>query len=182
VSRGWYRLLYVVPFALFLGLALFVLYDRIGGNKDPRRVDSPLIDKPAPDFSLPALRPGDAGVSRADLLGKVRLVNFFASWCIPCRAEHPILEALHRGGIEIVGIAYKDKPEASLAWLDQFGDPYTRTAADQDGRVAIDWGVYGVPETYLVDAAGVIRFKQVGPLSPGDVETKLMPALKSIAR
>jgi cytochrome c biogenesis protein CcmG/thiol:disulfide interchange protein DsbE len=182
LSRGWYRLLYLVPFAAFIGLALFVLYHRIGARSDPSLVPSQLADKKAPAFTVPALRDGEPEIASAAFAGKPVVINFFASWCIPCRAEHPMLEALHRDGADIVGIAYKDKPEATLKFLDQLGDPYTRIGADRDGRLGIDWGITGVPETYVLDAAGTVRFWQRAPLSDSDVTARIEPLLKALAK
>lgn len=182
MSRGWYRLLYLGPFLAFLGLALFVLYHRIGARSDPSLVPSQLADKQAPAFSLPPLRAGQKPVSTADLAGRPVVINFFASWCIPCRAEHPMLEALHRDGAEIVGVAYKDKTDATLKFLDQLGDPYTRIATDLDGRVGIDWGITGVPETYVLDKNGTVRFWERAPLSESDVSERIEPLLKELAQ
>jgi cytochrome c biogenesis protein CcmG, thiol:disulfide interchange protein DsbE len=181
MSRGWYRLLYLVPFVAFLGLALFVLYHRIGTRSDPSLVPSQLADKKAPGFDLPALRPGEGKVASADFAGRPVVINFFASWCIPCRSEHPVLEALHRDGVEVIGVAYKDKPEATRQFLDQFGDPFKRIAADQDGRVGIDWGITGVPETYVLDKAGIVRFWQRAPLSEADAK-KIEPLMQALAK
>jgi DsbE subfamily thiol:disulfide oxidoreductase len=182
MSRGWYRLLYLAPFVAFLGLALFVLYHRIDTRSDPSLISSQLADKPAPAFTLPPLRAGEPDVASADLAGRPVVINFFASWCIPCRAEHPVLEALQRDGIEVIGIAYKDKPEATLKFLDQLGDPYKRIGADRDGRVGIDWGVTGVPETYVLDKSGTVRFWQRAPLSEADAEGRLKPLLQALAK
>jgi len=181
MSRGWYRLLYLVPFVAFLGLALFILYHRIGTRADPSLVPSQLADKPAPAFTLPPLRDGQGQVASKDFAGRPVVINFFASWCIPCRAEHPVLEALHRDGIEVIGIAYKDKPEATLKFLDQLGDPYRRIATDQDGRTGIDWGITGVPETYVLDKAGVVRFWQRAPLSDADA-ARIAPLMQALAK
>jgi cytochrome c biogenesis protein CcmG/thiol:disulfide interchange protein DsbE len=182
MSRGWYRLLYLAPFVAFLGLALFILYHRIGARSDPSLVPSQLADKQAPSFTLPSLRSGETDLASADLKGRPVVINFFASWCIPCRAEHPMLEALHRDGVEIVGIAYKDKPDATRKFLDQLGDPYAHIGTDQDGRVGIDWGVTGVPETYVLDKSGTVRFWQRAPLSEADVDTRLKPLLQALAK
>ena len=174
------RLLFLVPVLLFGVQVAFFLK---GLGMDPAKVPSPLVDKPAPEFSLPPVSAAKPGLARADMLGKVTVLNFFASWCVPCRAEHPLLMELARTrpDIQIVAINYKDKPEDALAWLAALGDPYKRIAADREGRVSIDWGVYGVPESYVIDAQGNIRHKQVGPFTQGDM-AKLMPLLTELSR
>jgi len=168
MSFRWSRLLYLVPFAAFLALAVFVLYHSIGTRCDPSLVPSQLADIRAPGFDLPGLRPGEGKVATEEFAGRPVVINFFASWCIPCRAEHPILEALHREGVELIGVAYKDKPQATLKFLDQLGDPYEQIGTDQNGRVGIDWGITGVPETYVLDKDGIVRFWQRAPLSEAD--------------
>ncbi|MEO5373739.1 MAG: DsbE family thiol:disulfide interchange protein [Alphaproteobacteria bacterium] len=171
---------YVLPLALFLVLVGFFLR---GLGIDPARVPSPLIGKPAPEFALPALDSRTVGVTTEALKGRPSLINFFASWCVPCRLEHPLLMAVAaRRDIAIIGIAYKDKPEDARRWVETYGDPYERIAADADGRAAIDWGVYGVPESYVVDRGGIIRYKQIGPLSQRDMEETVLPLLKELSR
>ena len=174
--RGW---IFGLPIVVFVVLAVG-FYRGLG--IDSMVLPSPLIDQPAPRFELPPL-PGEAqGFSSADLEGHISLVNAFASWCVPCRSEHPVLNALARAKrIAIYGIDYKDKTEAALAWLGELGNPYTRVGAD-DGRVGIDWGVYGVPETFLVDRSGRIRYKHVGPLSQRDVERDILPLVARLER
>src|SRR5262249_20881149 len=173
--KGWPRLLLFGPAVLFLGLvAAFAL----GLGRDPKLVPSPLIGKPAPDFALPAVKGRSLGLAASDLTGRVSLVNVFASSCLPCRDEHPLLMRLKADGtVPILGLDYKDKPDDAARWLDGMGDPYTRTGADIDGRVAIDWGVYGVPETFVVDARGRIAFKQIGPLRPADLDRTILPLI-----
>ena len=175
------RVAFLIPIVLFAVLIAFFLK---GLGMDPARVPSPLVNKPAPDFALPAVSPAKPGLAKADLLGKVTVLNFFASWCVPCRAEHPLLMevARSRPDVDVVAINYKDKPEDALAWLRALGDPYRRIAADRDGRVSIDWGVYGVPESYVIDAAGNIRHKQVGPFTEADVTKTLLPLLTELTR
>lgn len=148
-------------------------------NRDPNLVRSVLIDKPAPQFTLEAVPGlGVPGFDTTTLKGQVSVVNVFASWCIPCRDEHPLLMALKEmGDIHLLGINQADAPENARAFLDELGNPYEAVGADRDRRVSIDWGVYGVPETFVVDANGVITFKHVGPLTPQTVESELMPAL-----
>lgn len=171
------RLIYILPLLLF---ALLAIYFAIGLRHDPSLLPSALLDKPAPEFDLPGL--GDkSGLAKSDLLGHVVLVNFFASWCAPCRVEHPLLMRLaEEGKITLYGIDYKDKPEDASRLLGQLGDPYRRIGVDREGRTAIDFGVYGVPETYVVDKAGRIRYRQVGPIAPEDYDQKLLPLLKQL--
>jgi cytochrome c biogenesis protein CcmG/thiol:disulfide interchange protein DsbE len=173
------RLAFLLPVALFG--ALLVVFS-IGLTHDPHLVPSALIDRPAPGFALPGLYDATQGLSRDDLGGKVTLINFFASWCGPCRAEHAQLTALaRRPGVILLGIAYKDKPEDSRRFLDGLGNPFRRIGVDRDGATAIDFGVYGVPETYVVDKGGHIRFRQVGPLTAEDVEQRILPLIKASA-
>ncbi|HYE38591.1 MAG TPA: DsbE family thiol:disulfide interchange protein [Ramlibacter sp.] len=174
------RLMYILPLLLFLGVGVAFL---LGFNRDPREIPSALIDKPVPEFALPALPGHKQGLSSADLKGDVQLVNVFASWCIPCRAEHPIVSRIAEiEKIPVRAINYKDKPADALGWLLQHGDPYTSIGADGDGRVAIDWGVYGVPETFLIDRQGRIRYKHVGPLTPEVVEQTILPMVKELRK
>ena len=145
-------------------------------------IPSVMINKPAPAFDLPALFEGQGRVTSAVLKGRVTLVDVFASWCVPCRSEHPYLTDIKKAGIALVGINYKDKPEDARGWLAKLGNPYDAIASDRDGRVGIDFGVYGVPESYLVDKNGMIRFKQTGPLTPEDIQTKILPLAKELAQ
>ena len=170
VSR---RLLFVVPGVVFAGLALnFAL----GLRRDPSELPSALLGKSVPTFALPPVQGRQLGLATDNLKGEVSLVNVFASWCVPCRLEHPLLLQLKdKGVVPIHAINYKDKPDDAARWLDELGDPYTRTGADIEGRVAIDWGVYGVPETYVVDRAGRIAYKQVGPLTPQVLDDTILP-------
>jgi cytochrome c biogenesis protein CcmG/thiol:disulfide interchange protein DsbE len=172
--------LYALPVLVFLGLAGFLyagLYLR------PQEIPSPLIGKPAPQFALPPIEGLPGGLARADIEGKVSLVSVFASWCGPCRIEHPLLMALaERKRLPIYGIAYKDKPEDAKAWLADLGNPYDKIGADRDGRVGLDWGVYGVPETYLIDKQGNIAFKVIGPLSPEVLESQLLPLVEKLEK
>ncbi len=170
-------LLAVLPLLLLVGLvAVFAL----NMDRDPSLVRSVLINKPAPAFTLPAV-PGTGvdGFDTASLEGEVTVVNVFASWCIPCREEHPLLERLKaETGVRIFGINQKDAPENAVAFLTELGNPYQRIGGDADNRVSIDWGVYGVPETFVVNAAGVITFKHVGPISPESLEKEVIPAIE----
>jgi DsbE subfamily thiol:disulfide oxidoreductase len=148
---------------------------------NPAELPSVMIDKPAPDFILPALLEDRPGLARADLGGKPQLVNFFASWCAPCRLEHSTLSGFAASGrVPVVGIAYEDKPEDSKRFLTELGNPYQRIGVDREGRTAIDFGVYGVPETYIVDAAGAIRYRWVGPLSPEALQAEILPRLAAL--
>lgn len=168
--------LLLLPLVALVGLvAVFAL----NINRDPNYIPSVLIDKPAPEFTLPAIEGLDRpGFDTAALKGEVTLVNVFASWCIPCRDEHPVLTRLKaETGIRLFGINQKDAPENARAFLEELGNPYDAAGADANGRVSIDWGVYGVPETFLLDENGVIVLKIVGPLSDEGVETVLKPAI-----
>ena len=174
------KLVYLLPLGLFLSLALIFLLRLESGN-DPSVVPSALVGQPAPPFELPPLEgAGVPGFSRADLDGQVTVVNIFASWCGPCRIEHPQLVALANDArIRVVGIDYKDQPANALRFLNELGNPYAAIGVDTRGRAAIDWGVYGVPETFVVDRAGIIRFKFIGPLSAETVEGALMPVIEA---
>lgn len=168
----------LMPLLLFAGVVAVLA---IGLTLNPREVPSPLIGKPVPEFALPAVKGRTLGLSGADLKGEVSLVNVFASWCVACRDEHPILMNLRSEGfVPIHGLNYKDRPEDAARWLDTLGDPYTRTGADLDGRVGIDWGVYGVPETFVVDRDGRIAYKHIGPVTPEVLEQKLRPLIAGL--
>ena len=176
-EKRW-RLAGYLPLAVFFVMAVIL---GIGLTLNPREVPSPLIGKPVPEFSLPPVKGRKLGLSSADLKGQVALVNVFASWCVACREEHPVLLALSKQGIvPIHGLNYKDKPDDAQAWLDALGDPYTRTGADISGRVGIDWGVYGVPETFVVDRNGVIAYKQIGPITPKALEDTILPLVRKL--
>ena len=175
----------VLPLIVFVVVSGFFIWGLMKG--DPRRIPSVLIGRPAPQFDLPPLagaRTPDGkvvpGLSTADLKTPgIKMVSFFASWCVACRQEHPFLmELARRGTIPIVGIAYKDEPAKSLAWLEELGNPYSRIGVDRRGRVGIDFGVYGIPETFFVDGRGRIVYKYIGPLSPRAWERDVLPALE----
>jgi len=169
------RLAFALPAIAFAGIALEFGF---GLQRDPSELPSALLGKPVPLFDLPPVKGRRLGLSTADLKGEVALVNVFASWCTACRFEHPLLLQLTEKGVApIHAINYKDKPDDAAKWLDELGDPYIRTGADIDGRVAIDWGVYGVPETYVVDRAGRIAFKQVGPVTREALDETILPLI-----
>ena len=173
------RLPYLLPVLLFIAVAG---YFAVGLTRDPQTLPSAMIDKPVPAFALPPAIEGVPGLSDADLKGQVALVNIFASWCAPCRIEHPLLTGLAREGVTIFGINQKDKPQAVARFLAELGNPYARIGADTDGRVSIDWGVYGVPETYVIDRDGHIRYRHVGVLTAKDVEQTIRPLLRELSR
>lgn len=167
----------VLPLLVFLGLAALLALG-LGGN--PRELPSPFIDKPAPPLDLPALEAGRR-VELGALRGAPVLVNVWASWCAACRDEHPLLMALSRmPGVRILGLNYKDEPAKARQVLESTGNPYFEVAVDRSGRTGIDWGVYGVPETFLVDAQGIVRYKHVGPLTEADVREALLPRLRGL--
>ena len=169
---------YLIPLALF---AVLVVFLAIGLGNDPREVPSPLINKPAPSFRLAQLHEPMKTFSETDMRGKVWLLNVWASWCVSCRDEHPVLVELSKAGtLPIYGLNHKDKRSDALAWLDELGNPYVLSAADIDGRVSIDYGVYGVPETYLIDKNGVIRFKQIGPVTEEVLQKKILPMAQEL--
>ena len=169
---------YAVPLLVFL-LLVGVLY--VGLHRDPREVPSPLIDKPAPMFALPRLDDPASRRSIEEMRGKVWLLNVWASWCAACRDEHPLLVELAKSGsVRIYGLDYKDQREDALEWLRRFGNPYTDALSDSDGRVGMDYGVYGVPETFVIDKAGVIRYKQIGPVTPEILRDKILPLVKKL--
>ncbi|HTO50915.1 MAG TPA: DsbE family thiol:disulfide interchange protein [Burkholderiales bacterium] len=164
-------------------LGLLVVLLAVGLSLNPSEVPSPLIGKPAPAFSLPRLDTSTEKLSPEALRGKVWVLNVWASWCAPCRDEIPVLMKLARSKtVPIYGLNYKDQHDQALALLKQLGDPYVASAVDADGRVGIDYGVYGVPETYVIDQAGVIRLKHIGPVTPETVEKKIAPLLKELAK
>jgi cytochrome c biogenesis protein CcmG/thiol:disulfide interchange protein DsbE len=169
---------FLIPLGIFLGICGFLA---VGLKLDPREVPSPLINKPAPAFALTRLDDPAKKVSRDDLLGKVWMLNVWASWCVACRIEHPHLLAFARAKrMPIYGLNYKDERQAGQRWLAQNGDPYDFSLFDNDGRVGIDFGVYGVPETFVIDKKGVIRFKQIGPLTPEVIEREVIPLLAQL--
>lgn len=169
---------FIWPFVIFVTLAGF-LY--VGLHLNPHEVPSPLVGKPAPAFSLAQLHDPSKQFSPQDMKGQVWLLNVWASWCVSCKIEHPILLALSRKNIvPIYGLDYKDKREAGMAWLQEGGDPYVLSASDMEGRIGIDYGVYGVPETYVIDKQGVIRYKQIGPVTHESLREKILPLVAEL--
>lgn len=169
---------YLVPVAIFAALAALLGW---GLTHNPREIPSALIGKPVPQFRLPPVQGRTLGLSSTDLVGEVSLVNVFASWCVACREEHPLFMQLKADGVvPIHGLNYKDQPDNATRWLNTLGDSYTRTGADRDGRVAIDWGVYGVPETFVITKDGRIAHKHIGPLTPKDIEATILPLVRRL--
>lgn len=169
---------FLIPMALFLVLAGFLA---VGLKRDPREVPSPLIGKPAPEFALTRLDDGTQTIRRADLIGKVWMLNVWASWCGACREEHPLVLAYAREKrLPIYGLNYKDTRVEGLRWLSDMGNPYEASLFDETGRVGMDFGVYGVPETFIIDRQGIVRFKQIGPLTPEVIRDRIEPLLKSL--
>lgn len=169
------RLLFILPLVLFAGMAVAFW---VGLHRDPARMPSTLIDRPVPAFDLPPVTPGAPRLTTADVKGEPALLNVFASWCVPCRIEHPVLMRLKSEGVAIHGLDWKD--DAGAAWLAEHGDPYRLAGDDRSGRAGIDLGVTGVPETYVVDAKGRIRYKHVGPISPDDWDKTLRPLIEKL--
>jgi len=170
----------LIPLIVFVVLAGFLF---VGLWRDPREVPSPLIGKPAPQFSLAQLSDPATKLGTADMKGKVWLFNVWASWCVSCREEHPLLVELGKAKIvPIVGLNYKDEPAAGKRWLAEEGDPYTTSVMDRDGRVGIDFGVYGVPETFVIDKTGTIRYKQIGPITTEALEKKILPLVRELQK
>ena len=169
---------YLLPLAVFLVLAGFLA---VGLNRDPHEIPSPLVDKPAPAFNLPRLDDPVQMIATQDLRGQVWLLNVWASWCVACRQEHPLLVELARtGAIKVYGLNYKDKREDALGLLRKSGDPYVKSVSDTEGLVGIDYGVYGVPETFVIDKQGVIRYKQIGPITAEALRDTLLPLVKKL--
>lgn len=169
---------YLLPLLVFVVMAGFLA---IGLKLDPREVPSPLIGKPAPAFDLPQLAAPDQRLAAKDLRGQVWLLNVWASWCVACRQEHPLLvEVAKTGQLKLYGLNYKDKRDDALGWLDRYGNPYLKSVSDTDGLVGIDYGVYGVPETFVIDKQGVIRYKQIGPVTPEALRDKLLPLVAQL--
>jgi len=174
------RAVYVVPVLIFVAIAIFL---GIGLTLDPRKIPSPLIGKSVPQFDLPPVQGRTLGLASANLRGEVSLVNVFASWCVACREEHPLMMKIARERIvPLHGLNYKDRPQDAERWLNELGDPYTRTGADIDGRVGIDWGVYGVPETFVIDREGRIAYKHIGPVTPAALKDTILPLIERLKK
>ena len=171
-------LLKLAPLLIFIVLVVFL---GIGLTLNPREIPSPLINKPIPVFSLTQLKDTDKTLSSTDFLNQVSLFNVWASWCVACRSEHPVLLDLSRTGvINIYGLNYKDKREEALRWLDYYGDPYAKNAHDLNGKLGIDFGVYGVPETFIIDHKGIIRYKHIGPITEDILKNNILPIIKQL--
>ncbi len=169
---------YLIPLVVFVVLVGFLA---VGLNLKPREVPSPLIDKPAPAFSLPRLDAPEQAIALQDLKGKVWLLNVWASWCVACRQEHPLLvELAGQKAVPIYGLNYKDKRDDAVAWLARFGNPYVASLSDTEGLVGIDYGVYGVPETFVIDKDGTIRHKHIGPVTPEALRDTILPLVRKL--
>ncbi len=166
-------LLIFVTIGIFLGVGLFL---------NPHLIPSPLIGRPVPEFNLPPVKGRELGLSSADFkTGEVSILNVFASWCTACLEEHPFMMSLSESGlVQFYGLNYKDSPDAASEWLDKYGDPYMRTGADINGRVAIDWGVYGVPETFIVDQQGIIAYKYIGAINQKVLDEEILPVIRKL--
>jgi len=176
--KGGLTRVYFLP---LIGFSFIVALFAIGLTLNPRDIPSVLIGKKVPEFSLPAVQGRTLGLSDKDLIGQVSIVNVFASWCTACLEEHPLLMKLAReNNVPVYGLNYKDKPDDAQEWLDRLGDPYTRTGADLNGRVAIEWGVYGVPETFVVDKEGRISYKQIGAITQKILDEEIMPIVNKL--
>ena len=174
------RLIYLVPLVLVAALGIF-FYFQLGN--DPQKLPSALLDKPLPVFSLPPIEGQSGnGLSNVSLDGKVALLNVWASWCPPCHAEHPILMSIAQTGMPIYGVNYKDKPEDAARFLTQLGNPYVAIGSDRDGKLAIDLGVYGYPETFIVDRKGIIRYRHAGPINKPDWDKTLLPIVQKLQK
>ena len=172
------RVLAFLPLTVAAALAIVLAW---GLTQDPSNLPSTLIGKVVPDFDLPPVQGRSLGLSSGDLKGEVSLVNVFASWCVACREEHSLFMKLAaQGTVQLHGLNYKDQPDDAAQWLDSLGDPYTRTGADISGHVAIDWGVYGVPETFVVDADGLIAYKHIGPVNEEVLAKTILPLVESL--
>jgi len=171
---------YLLPLGVFITVAVFLFY---GLSLNPREVPSPLVGKPAPAFQLPVLHSPDKTFTPKEMAGKVWLLNVWASWCVACRDEHPLMVELSRRKIvPVVGLNYKDQPDDAKKWLRHFGDPYLTSVSDLEGRVGIDFGVYGVPETFVIDKDGIIRHKHIGPITEDALKEKILPLVERLSR
>lgn len=174
------RARFILPLGVF---AVLVVLLAVGLTLNPREVPSPLVGKAAPQFELPLLHAPDKTFSPKTMLGKVWMLNVWASWCVSCRHEHPLLMELARSGaLPIYGLNYKDGRQDGIEWLNRYGDPYLLSAYDAKGAVGIDYGVYGVPESYVIDKRGVIRYKQIGIVTPEILRSKILPLVRELER
>jgi cytochrome c biogenesis protein CcmG, thiol:disulfide interchange protein DsbE len=174
---------YILPALVVAVFAIIVVAFYKALYLDPRKIPTPMLDQAAPSFDLPPLKDGEPGLKTADLKGQVQLVNVFASWCVPCRVEHPLLMRLAKEGkVQVNGIAWKDTRPNASAFLDELGNPYKKIGFDGSGRAGIDWGVYGVPETYVIDRDGRIRYKVVGPIMPQELTERLLPLIEKLQK
>jgi cytochrome c biogenesis protein CcmG/thiol:disulfide interchange protein DsbE len=172
------KIKHLIPLAIFLVIAIFL---GVGLTRDPRKLPSTFIDKPAPQFTLKQVQAQDKTFSPQDMKGQVWMLNVYASWCVACRVEHPLLvEIAKSNAVPLIGLDYKDKAEDAIKMLQQQGNPYTLSALDSDGRVGIDFGVYGVPETFIIDKNGVIRHKQIGPITPEALKDEILPLIAKL--
>ncbi len=172
------RWVYLLPLAVFAVLMVFFFF---GLGTNPRLIPSPLIGQPAPQFSLPKLKNPDELFQQVDLKGEVSLLNIWATWCPSCKQEHPVLMQIAKSNkIPIYGLFYKDDPAKGVVWLQDYGDPYRANAVDVEGKIGIEWGVYGTPETFIIDQEGIIRYKHVGPISWADWQGTLLPMIQSL--
>lgn len=169
---------YLAPLGIFIVMVVFLA---IGLKLNPKEVPSPFIGKPAPEFSLPLLHKPDIKFSPQQMKGQVWLLNVWASWCVSCRAEHPVLNNLVRTQtVNLIGLNYKDASADAKDWLKHLGDPYQLSVIDLDGRIGIDWGVYGVPETFVIDKQGFVRYKHIGPVRQEDLDKIILPLIKQL--
>ena len=177
-KRRTRRAFHFIPIAVFVGIAIALAW---GLTRDPKELPSTLIGKPVPQFNLPPVKGRSLGLSTSDLQGEVSLVNVFASWCVECRLEHPLIMQMKAESIVTIhGLNHKDRPDDAARWLNTLGDPYTRTGADIDGRTGVEWGVYGVPETFVITKNGHVAYKHIGPLSTEVLQQKIVPLIQSL--
>ena len=171
------RLIFILPVVLFAAVLIGFF---AGLGRDPSLLPSTMIGKPVPEFSLPSVRPGDQGFATADLGGEPMLINFYASWCAACRIEHPLLMRLRAEGVLLHGVDWKDQPQAGYQWLQDRGDPYVRVGSDVSGRAGIDMGVSAVPETFVIDKQGRVRYRHVGAVTPQVWDETLRPLMEKL--
>ncbi len=178
INSATKMLKYLIPLILFIIMAIFLA---IGLNLKPNEIPSPLLNKPAPAFAAAKLQAPEQKLTNTDLLGQVWLLNVWASWCVSCRAEHPVLNQLaQKNAVMMVGLNYKDDPANAQYWLESLGNPYSVSIMDQDGRIGLDWGVYGVPETFVMDKKGLVRYKHTGPVTMSDVQAVFLPLIAQL--